>query len=170
MIKIQSLSPGDVLSFVADDNKYKAMLCTSIQNNRSPQHCIFAATTYSSDNKPSLEDILHSDFYGVGNTKNEYFAYTESELKNMWTIHPEVKPYFIGSYSFIIWKKNLRRFQSNLELVGNLGIISNVDLHGNAGVNASSWDFLRQFFTDHGLNMLSEKGQRTYSLKSILIK
>ncbi|MBV8391082.1 MAG: hypothetical protein JO080_14850 [Mucilaginibacter sp.] len=170
MVKVQSLSPGDVLSFLADDNKYKAMICTSVHNNRSPQYCTFAATTYSSYNKPSLVDILHSDFYGVGNTKSEYFAYSESELENMWTVHPEVKPYFLGSYPFIIWKKDLRKFQINLELVGNLNIVRNVHLHGNSGVNASSWDFLRQFFTDTKLNTLLERGQRTYRLRSILIK
>ena len=170
MIKPQSLAQGDVLSFLADDNKYKAMLCTSVHNDRSPQYCYFAATTYSSATKPSLEDILYSNFYGIGNTRSEYFAYTESELEHMWAIHPEVKPYFLGSYHFIIWKKDLRAIQSNLELVGNLSIISNLDMHGNGGVNASSWDFLRQFFTDSGLNKLSERGQRTYSLKSILIK
>jgi hypothetical protein len=102
MIKSGFLIPGDVLSFLAADNKYKAVLCTGIYNERSPHYYNFAATTYSSEVKPSLQDISQAGFYGVTTKNNEYFPYSELESENMWKVHPEIRPYVLGSYGFTI--------------------------------------------------------------------
>ncbi|TSJ40599.1 hypothetical protein FO440_12680 [Mucilaginibacter corticis] len=167
MSKRQSLVIGDILSFKGIDKKYKAIICTGIYKDHNPHYYEFAATTYSDENKPSLVDIINSKFYGVGNNKS--FDYSKLELDNMWKIHPEVKPYYIGSYGFLIWKKDLRTFYSELELVGNINIVHNLAQNGNGSVNASSLNFLRDFFAFDSLNILLERGQETYQVKSILL-
>lgn len=167
MSKRQSLVIGDVLSFKGADKKYKAIICTGIYSHHSPHYYEFAATTYSDENKPSLVDIINSKFYGVSNNKS--FAYSKLELDNMWTIHPEVKPYYIGSYGFLIWRKDLRTFYDELELIGNINIVHNLAQNGNGSVNASSLNFFRDFFAFDSLNILLERGQETYQIKSILL-
>ena len=81
MKKIADINQGDLLTFKATDDKYKVLLCTSTNKEKSPQNFSFAALTYDNEDKPTVEDILHSDFWGIGNTKNDYFKYSELKLK-----------------------------------------------------------------------------------------
>lgn len=103
MNKISDINQGDLLTFKADDEKYKVILCTSTSKKKSPQNFTFAALTYNDKEKPTAETILNCDFWGIGNTRNDYFKYSDSELNQVWNIHPEIKPYFLGSYGIIIW-------------------------------------------------------------------
>ncbi|MFD0752289.1 hypothetical protein ACFQZS_19195 [Mucilaginibacter calamicampi] len=116
MIKIDAITSGDVITYLAADGKYKAFICTSIHNELSSAHYIFALTTYDDNVKPRLENITSSGFYGVINMRNEYFPYSESEVDVMWKMHPEIKPNILGSYGFIIWKKILRVLKTTLKL------------------------------------------------------
>jgi len=169
MQKIRDINQGDLLTFRATDNKYKVLLCTSTYKDKSPQNFTFAALTYDSLDKPTITNILDSEFLGIGNTKNDYFKYSDKELNKMWTIHPEVEPYFLGSYGLIIWRKDFMKFRDNLEVIGNLKIVDNLDKNGNGGMNASSWTFLNQFFSDNYILVLSKRGQKPFKLKSILV-
>lgn len=168
MDKIKDIQQGDVITFISSDNKYKALLCTSTHKDKSPQNYTFAALTYSSHKKPVVDDLIASEFYGVGNTKNDYFKYSESEIEKIWRIHPEIKPYFMGSYGFIIWRKDFMKFRDNFEIIGNLNIVDNLDKNGNGGTNASDWDFLKDLFTDKLKNKLNERGQNTFKVISII--
>lgn len=168
MKKIANINQGDLLTFKATDDKYKVFLCTSTYKEKSPQNFSFAALTYDNEDKPTVEDILHTDFWGIGNTKNDYFKYSDIELNQMWRIHPETKPYFLGSYGLIIWRKDLMKFRDNFEIIGNLKIVDNLDKNGNGGMNASDWDFLKDFFTNKINSVLPDRGQKTFKLKAII--
>ncbi|MFT3679368.1 MAG: hypothetical protein QM791_03795 [Ferruginibacter sp.] len=169
MQKITDINQGDLLTFKATDNKYKALLCTSTYKDKSPQNFTFAALTYDSLNKPTVSNILDTEFFGIGNTNNDYFKYSEIELDKMWTIHPETKPYILGSYGLIIWRKDFMKFRDNFEVIGNLKIVNNLDKNGNGSMNASGWTSLNQFFSDNYVSVLSSRGQRPFKLKSVLI-
>ena len=169
MQKITDINQGDLLTFKATDNKYKVLLCTSTYKNKSPQNFTFAALTYDSFDKPTTANILDTEFLGIGNTKNDYFKYSDNELNKMWTIHPETKPYYLGSYGLIIWRKDFMKFRDNFEVIGNLKIVNNLDKNGNGSMNASDWTFLNQFFSDTYILVLSNRGQKKFKLKSILV-
>ncbi len=169
MQKIKDINQGDLLTFKATDNKYKVLLCTSTYKDKSPQNFTFAALTYDSLNKPTISNLLDTEFLGIGNTKNDHFKYSEIELNKMWAIHPETKPYFLGSYGLIIWRKDFMKFRDNFEVIGNLNIVNNLDKNGNGGMNASGWTFLNQFFSDNYISVLSNRGQKPFKLKSVLI-
>jgi hypothetical protein len=169
MHKITDINQGDVLIFKATDNKYKVLLCTSTYKVKSPQYFIFAAMTYDSLEKPTILNILESEFFGIGNTKNEYYKYSEKELNKMWTIHPETKPYFLGSYGFVFWRKDFFKTRDNFEVIGNLNIVDNLDKNGNGSINVSDWLYLNQFFSNNYIQVLSNRGQNPYKLKSILV-
>jgi len=169
MQKIRYINQGDLLTFRATDNKYKVLLCTSTYKDKSPQNFTFAALTYNSLEKPIITNILDSEFLGIGNTKNDYFKYSDKELNKMWANHPETEPYFLGSYGLIIWRKDFMKFRDNFEVIGNLKIVDNLDKNGNGGMNASGWTFLNQFFSDNYILVLSNRGQKPFRLKSILV-
>ena len=69
-MKIKDINQGDILTFKADDKRYKALLCTSTYKEKSPQHFTFAALTIDELEKPSLDKIIESEFFGIGSAKN----------------------------------------------------------------------------------------------------
>lgn len=168
MKKISDLNQGDLLTFKANDEKYKVLLCTSTFKEKSPQNFTFAALTCDDTQKPTAEKILNSEFWGIGNRKNDYFKYSDIELNQMWRIHPETKPYFLGSYGLIIWRKDFMKFRDNFELIDNLKIVDNLDKNGNGGMNAGDWNYIKDFFSDKINIVLSERGQKAFKVKAIL--
>ena len=58
------MNQGDVFTFLAADNRYKVIICTSIYKARSPHYCIFAALTYDNEEIPVIEDAINSGFWG----------------------------------------------------------------------------------------------------------
>jgi hypothetical protein len=169
MDKIMDIIKGDILTFKTSDNKYKALLCTSTYKVRSPYYYTFAALTYSSYNKPATSDIIESEFYGIGNTRNDYFKYSDNELQRMWLQHPEIKSYFLGSYGFDIWRKEFTKFQNGFEFVGNIQIVDNLDKNGNGSINANNWEILDKLFVNKMSIFMDERDQTIFKIKAILI-
>ena len=165
---MKEINKGDILTFKGLDNRYKAILCTSTYTDKSPHNFTFAASTFDSEEKPKLDNIREANFYGIGNIKDDHFKYSETERTKIWTTHPEIKPYSLGSYGLIIWRKDFMRFRDKMELVGNVNIVDNLDKNGRGGVNASDWNFLTDFFTDKYKRILEERGQRTFKIESIV--
>ena len=167
MNKIRTINQGDILLFKANDDRYKAILCTGTYKERSPHHFTFAAKTINAKEKPSLNEILSAGFFGIGNRKADFFNYLDEEVRKMWHIHPEIAPYHLGSYGLTIWRKDFMKFRQNLELAGHIEIVNHLDKNGDSGVNASSWDFLKNFFTDFE-NILSKRDQKVFKLEAII--
>lgn len=166
--KIKDLNKGDVIAFKAGDQRYKALLCTSTFKEKSPQNFTFAVLNVDQEELPSLTDIQESLFYGIGNRKDHYFKYSEPELEKMWSNHPEIRPYFLGSYGLIIWRKDFMKFRDVLEYVGQLNIIYNLDKNGNGSVNASDWAFLEDFFNEKYKRTLTNRGQKLFKTSAII--
>lgn len=168
MDKIKEINKGDVLTFRASDNKFKLILCTSVYKERSPFNFTFAALTYTAETVPTLKNIINCEFYGIGNRNNEYFKYTSTELNKMWAIHPEIKPYFLGSYGLIIWRKDFLKFRNNFQIICNLSIIDNLDKNGSGGMNASVLTVLDALFVNKLSILENELGQQKFKIKAIL--
>ncbi|MFB3387710.1 hypothetical protein [Flavobacterium sp. LAR06] len=169
MEKIKDIHQGDLLTFKDVSGKYKVLLCTSTYKERSPHTFTFCALNIDTIEKPTVAAIKESSFFGVEHTtKSNFYKHSDEELEKMWTIHPEIKPYLLGSYNFIIWKKDFMKFRDNFESMGNLKIVNNIDKSGNGGVNASSWEYLKNLFNEKLLEMMSEKDQKAFKLKSII--
>ncbi|MCC9065637.1 hypothetical protein [Flavobacterium piscisymbiosum] len=168
-VKIKNIKQGDLFSFIADDGKYKALLCTGIYIDKSPNNFTFCALTYSSYEKPTIEITKESSFFGVGDaTKNNIYKHSDEELEKMWIIHPEIKPYILGCYNFIIWRKDFMKFRDNFEFIGNLNVVNNIDKNGNGSVNASNWEGLKNLFNEKLYEIMSQRDQKIFKLKSII--
>jgi len=168
MTTIKKINKGDILTFKGTDNRYKSILCTSCHREKSPHNFTFAALTFDDFKKPSIEDIYDTKFYGIGNIKDDYFQYSSSEREKIWATHPEIKPYCLGTYGIIIWKKDLMKFKNNVELIGNINIVDNLDKNGRSGLNTSDWNFLTDFFTEKYKSILQARGQKTFKLRSVI--
>lgn len=164
----KQMSTGDALAFKAIDGSYRVLLCTSIYQKTSPHYYYFAALNYDDIIKPTVERIMESEFFGVGNTMNEYFKYAESKLEKMWSFYPEIKPYCIGSYGLLILKKDLSKFRHEFEYISNVPIVDNLDKHGNGSMNSSSWGFLQVFFSSDYGKSFTERGQRCFKVKAMI--
>ncbi|MFC0513638.1 hypothetical protein ACFFGT_05480 [Mucilaginibacter angelicae] len=162
------MNQGDVLAFLAADNRYKMILCTSVYTLRSPHNYTFAALTYDDERMPLITDAMNSDFWGVANFKDGIFKYPNQELENMWVMHPEIKPYYLGSYSFVIWRKDFLQFKDKMIFVGNLKIVNGLDKNGNGGANASSLGFLQRFFNNEISSILGYRSQKMFKVRSII--
>lgn len=170
MSKIEDIKQGDVLTFIADDGNYKAIICTSVYKEKSPQNFTFAATTIDQADSPSIDEVLKHEFYGIGNIKADFFKYSEEEINNMWNQHPEIEPYHLGSYGLTIWRKDFMKFRDNFNLIGNIKLVNNLDKNGNGSMNSSGWSFLKDFFNHKFKNVLLERGQRQFKMKAIIKK
>ncbi|WP_215226684.1 hypothetical protein [Echinicola shivajiensis] len=170
MSKIKNINQGDVLTFIANDGKYKAIICTSVYKEKSPQNFTFATTTVDQADLPSIDEVIKHDFYGIGNIKAGFFKYSELEINNMWNQHPEIEPYHLGSYGLIIWRKDFMKFRDNFSLIGNLNIVDNLDKNGNGSMNLSDWTFLKDFFDQKFKGILLERGQNPFKMKAIIKK
>ncbi len=169
MNRISDIKKGDIITFkTTNDNKYKVLLCTSVFKDKSPQNFTFAALTYDSKEKPTTEKILESEFFGIGNTTNDHFKYSDQELQKMWTLHPEIKPYFLGSYGLVIWRKDFMTFRNNFELIDNFNIVEKKKKNGNGSMNSSDWNFIQDFFHEKYKTILIDRGQKTFKVKSIV--
>jgi hypothetical protein len=155
MKNISDINQGDLLIFKAADEKYKALLCISTYKDRSPYHFQFAALTYDNVEKPTVENILENEFWGIGNRKNDYYRYSDTELNKIWTFHPEIKPCSLGAYGLTIWRKDFMKFRDNFEVIGNLKIIDNLDKTGNGGMNASAWNTINDFFINKYMDKIN---------------
>ncbi|WET67883.1 hypothetical protein [Sphingobacterium sp.] len=168
MPKITAINQGDLLTFRAADNKFKVLLCTSTRKDKSPQYFIFAALTYDSFDKPRTSNINDIEFFGIRNRKCDYFKYSDDELKKMWSIHPETRPYFLGSYGFLIIRKDFMKFRDNFEVIGNLNIIDYLDKNGNGSMNISDWELIKDFFANRINSVMLERGQKAFKIGAII--
>jgi len=168
MEKIKDINLGDALTFRAWDGNYKLLLCTSVHKKKSPHYYIFAGLTFSSFNKPVLKDVLESYFYGTGNTKSDYFKYNDDELDRMWGVHPEVKPYYLGSYGLMILRKDFLSFRSDIEYVVNVSIPTQLEMHGNGSMNISSFSFINELFSNDNLDeIMGKRFQKAFKITAI---
>jgi len=166
---IKDINQGDVLTFKANDGKYKAILCTSTYKQRSPFFYNFVALTYDSFEWPQLKDIRAAHFYGKGNIKDDYFKYSDVQREKIWAVHPEIKPYSLGGYGLLIVRKDFMKFRNKMEYVGNLRIVDHLEKNGSGSMNASDWDLLADFFVDRYKSVLEERGQNAFKVEAIVI-
>jgi hypothetical protein len=165
---ISTVNNGDVLTFKASDGKYKVIVCASVYKARSPHHFVFIGTDISQIVQPTLEDVLQSHFFGVANSKDDYLKYEPNELTQIWTFYPEIYPYHLGFYGFLIVRKDFMTFRDKFQLIGRLNTFDKVSINLNSAVNASNWGFLNNLFTENLEDKMKQQSQGKFKIKAIL--
>lgn len=164
----KKLSEGDVVVFKASDFQFRALICSSSYKIRSALYFNFLATSIEQLAKPTLTDIMDAEFYGTANSRDEgYYRYKDSEIEQMWKVHPEIKPSYIGSYDFMISRKTIVSKENHFLNIGNISIPSNIEMHGNGGMNVDCIDCIDELFTDDIHTRMSELGQKLFKIRAI---
>lgn len=169
--KIPNIEVGDFFSFKASDEYHRVIFCIGVYNERSPFFFTFAATTISTKNKPSKEEIYQSGFYGIVNRKNLYFKTEQNINSGMWKDHhPEIEPFFLGAYGLLISRKELMHSREDFEFIVNLPIIENLQQAGNGSINVNGLEYLDKLFVTNIDEFMAEKRQKAIVISSILFK
>ncbi len=166
MKKIKDIHIGDFLTFKASDGYYRVLFCSNIQKSRSPYSFNFCATTIKLSTKPTIQDIRNSYYFGKGNRNSHKFD--ENELKKMWAIHPEIKPYFLGSYALFIMRKDFMSFRDRFEFICNLPILEKLEQNGDGGMNSSNISILDDLFVNKIESFMKNQNQVKYRTEAIL--
>jgi len=167
-MKIKNIKRGDILAFKAKDGKNRVIFCTSTYKIRSPHFYQFGATDMVIENKPSLKEVIECNFYGIGQKWNELLLFNKNELKKMWEFHPEIKPYGLGTYGFLIGRKEFMTFRDNFYSIGNIDIVEDLDKNGNSGINAGNWHVLNEIFINDIDEVMAYRGQKKFKFKAII--
>lgn len=169
--KIPNIELGDFLSFRASDKNYKVIFCIGVYKERSPFFFEFAATTINTKNKPSKEEIYQSGFFGIVNRKSLYFKTEQNINSGMWKDHhPEIEPFFVGTYGLLISRKELMRSREDFEFIVNLPIIENLQKAGNGGMNVNGLEYLDKLFVTNINEFMAERRQKAIVISSILLE
>lgn len=169
--KIPNIEVGDFFSFKASDENHRVIFCIGVYKERSPFFFTFAATTIRTKNKPSKEEIYQSGFYGIVNRKSLYFKTEQNINSGMWKDHhPEIKPFFVGTYGLLISRKELMRSREDFEFIVNLPIIENLQQAGNGSMNANGMESLDKLFVTNIDELMAKRRQKAVVISSILLK
>ena len=152
--------------FKASDGFYRVLFCSSVQKSRSPYFFNFSVTTIKTVEKPTINDIRNSQYYGKGNRNDHRFE--EIELEKIWGFHPEIKPYYLGTYELLISRKDFMSFGDNFELIANLPILENLILNGSGGMNAGDLHVLDNLLVSTIESFMKDQNQQKYSTEAIL--
>ncbi len=166
MNKINDIEIGDFFSFKTSDGTYRVLFCTSFQKSRSPYFYNFTATTIKSNKKPTINDIRESYFYGKGNRST--LEFNNNELNKMWRLHPEIKPYYLGTYELLITRKDFMTFNDKFELIFNIPILEKLNMNGSGSMNASDLSFLDNFFVNRIETFMEDQNQKKYLIEAII--
>ena len=141
--KIKDIKQGDFLTFKASDDEYRVIFCIDVCKRSSPIMFTFAASTYKSKDKPTYEALLNSSFYGRGDREDFFKSYTDEDSRQIWNVHPEIKPYVLGAYHINVLRKEFMKVRDKFEFLINLNILENLYQYGNGGIYCGTMEYLR---------------------------
>lgn len=168
MKKLDKISIGDVLTFNLNNGFYRVFICTKREIERSPHYYIFSCLNYNSKRVPTVAEVLECDFFGAITRSTNYLPYSDAENEKIWSFYPNIRPNILGNYGILISRKDLMKFNDRIEKICNFKIIENLDLHGTGSMNASSWDYINEFFDEDYKKIFLERGQNLFKVKSIV--
>ncbi|MFD0752288.1 hypothetical protein ACFQZS_19190 [Mucilaginibacter calamicampi] len=64
-------------------------------------------------------------------------------------------------------EKDFKGFKNNLEIIGNIKIVANLDNNGNGSVNAGSWEYLNGISAE-SKEKIVYRGQTVYHIKAVI--
>jgi hypothetical protein len=142
------LSPDQALTFQLTNGKYAAAICIAIQQQRGQCDYILVATTFNSDKKPTIEDLMEKHILG-GQIESAYASELIKErqpgIERVWKY--EAGNYFFGLFQLAINHKDFEKFNNKFENVGSLKVVEGLKRSMIFGY-ASTFDKIDSIFRD----------------------
>jgi len=140
----------DVLTFKLKDGNYRAVICIEIEQYRSQCNYILVPTSYSSNKKPTIEEIKKEEILGlkVGSGYDQQTTKEkQSGIERIWRFEfgSENCNYFFGVVKIAIDHKDFINFKDQFEKIGSLKIIEGLKQTGSFGYEENIEGFERIF-------------------------
>jgi len=128
--------PDDLLTFKLKDGNYRVVICAKIDQYRGQCNYILVPTTYNSNTKPKVEDLLDKEILGsqIGS------GYDQKETKELqpgieriWEFVGGNCNFLFGLVSLAVDHKDFINFKANFEKVGSLQILEGLKQTGSFG-------------------------------------
>lgn len=151
LIKNFHLQENDVLSFQLSDKTYRAMICIKIQQYRGRCDYHFVPTTYSSNKKPILDDILNENILGKligsGYSKKETIS-RQVSIEKIWQ-YEKIKSVgrFFGMVIIAVNHKDLYNLKPKFEKIGSISFLEDLKKVGSFGYG-STFQRFEDIFSD----------------------
>lgn len=140
----------DVLAFQLNDGNYRAVICAVIDQYRGATNYIITPTTYMSNSKPTIEDILDENILGLrifsGYPKEETMS-QQPGIERIWNYKGGECNFFFGLECIGINHKDFVLFKNKFERIGSLKIKSSLKHFGLYGFE-SEFERFEQNFSD----------------------
>ena len=137
-IKITNLhfQPNDLLTFQLKDGNYCAVVCAEIDQQRGQCNYILIPTTYKSTQKPTVNDLLHSEIlgihYGCGSNYRQTTKAQQPGIERIWDYLEDTNcNFFFGLVQHAVNHKDFYKFKEKFEKIGSLQIIDGLKNTGS---------------------------------------
>jgi hypothetical protein len=130
---------GDILTFQLEDKKYRAVICTGVDQYRGVCNYLLTPTTYNAIQKPDFKCILNSEILGrqISTSSDETGIRLEQPgIGKIWDYVGHGN-FFFGLMIMAVPHKDVMTFKDNFEKVGTLEIIESLKQVGTLSYECS---------------------------------
>jgi hypothetical protein len=128
--------PNDLLAFQLKDGSYRAIICATIEQYRGNCNYIFVPTTYNSNKKPNVENLMDKELLGrqIGSGYDQnMIRELQPGIERIWELKGGNCNFFFGIDKIAVQHKDLANFKDRFEKVGSLQIIEGLKQTGSFG-------------------------------------
>lgn len=142
------LAPDDLLTFRLSNGLYGAVVCTSIDQHRGQCNYILVPTTYISEKKPSVADLIDKAILGrqIGSGYDKATTrQLQPGIERIWQY--ENGNYFFGVVQLAVDHESFANLKDKFEKVGSLKIVDGLKSMGMFGCE-TTFDRFETIFSD----------------------
>ncbi|MBS1635179.1 MAG: hypothetical protein JST26_04595 [Bacteroidetes bacterium] len=141
--------PDDLLTFRLKDGSYCAVICALVSQHRGQCNYILVPTTYKSDKKPVVEDILNKEILGgtiFSSFSQEQAKAFQPDIERIWKFIGRTNVAF-GVVQIAVTHQNFTELKDKFEKIGTLKIAESLKRPQSLGYE-SSFEGFENIFSD----------------------
>ena len=128
--------PDDLLTFKLKDGNYRVVICAKIDQYRGQCNYILVPTTYNSDKKPKVENLMDKEILGsqIGSGYDQKETKElQSGIERVWNFVGGNCNFLFGVVALAVDHKDFLKFKYKFEKVGSLQILEGLKQTGSFG-------------------------------------
>jgi len=152
---------ADILTFQLTDKKYRAVICSAVDQYRGVCNYFLTPTTYNAIKKPDFKDILNSEILGTQiSTSSDQAGIIKEQpgIEKIWDYVGHGN-FFFGLTIMAVPHKDVITFRNNFEKIGTLKITEGLKQVGTLSYECT-FDRFEKIFGDLGRHIESFRLKR----------
>jgi len=159
---------NEILAFKVRDGKYRAVICSMVDQYRGRCNYNLALTTYNSSLKPTPDELLKADILGIhigsGFPQSETIL-QQPGIEKLWEYYGGTNNHFFGLATSAVSHTDFINFKDNFEVTGTIKIKEGLNRMGSFGYE-SNFDRFEDIFGDLESHIKSFRFKR-YPIKLV---